>query len=322
MLFEYRLMKLTHFRNVVAIAEQGSLRAAARHLRLAQPALTRSLGELERELGAPLFERRTRGMVLTPIGQAFVGRAMSVLNDVRKAREEVDQLQSGAGGNVVVGLSIAAHLALLPKAMAHFRARFPTAHLHIIEGFYPTLETDLRNGTVDFYVGPRPVGQVHPELIEEELFANTRTILCRKGHPLAGAKSLKELARSEWATTSITLQAEEELGELFARYKLPPPHLVLRTQSALTLIVSLAYSDLLAMVPRQWTEFAPTASALATIPVRETLFAPPMVLIKRASVPLTPAATHFADLMHRTVPTAAGKTPRPSGGRPAGAKRI
>lgn len=311
-------MKLQHFRNVVAIAEQGSLRAAARHLQLAQPALTRSLGELERELGAPLFERRTRGMVLTPVGQVFVRRAISVLNDVRKAREEVDQLQTGVGGNVVVGLSIAAHLALLPKAMARFRTRFPTVHLHIIEGFYPTLEAELRNGSVDFYVGPKPSSQVPSELVEQELFSNTRTILCRKGHPLAGARSLKELAKSEWATTSITLRAEEELSELFSRYKLEPPRTVLRSQSALTLIVSLAYSDLLAMVPRQWTEFAPTANALATIPVREVLPAAPMVLIKRVSVPLTPAATYFADLMQRTVPTAANKTPaRPGAGKPS-----
>ena len=61
-------MKLHHLRDVVAIAERGGLRAASRHLQLAQPALTRSLGELERELGTPLFERHTRGMALTPAG--------------------------------------------------------------------------------------------------------------------------------------------------------------------------------------------------------------------------------------------------------------
>lgn len=65
-------MKLHHFREVVAIAERGSIRAAARHLAMAQPALTRSLAELERELGAPLFERRARGVVATALGQAFI----------------------------------------------------------------------------------------------------------------------------------------------------------------------------------------------------------------------------------------------------------
>lgn len=303
-------MKLNHFRYAVAIAEQGSLRAAARHLKLAQPALSRSLGELERELGVSLFERGTRGMIPTPVGDAFVKRAISVLNEVRRVREEVDQLQTGVGGSVVVGLSIVAHLALLPKVFARFRARFPTTHLHIIEGFYPTLEADIRNGKVDFYVGPQPAGPLPSEFIQEILFENSRMILCRKGHPLSAAKSLKELADAEWVTTSVTLKAEDELSELFKRYKLNPPRLALKSQSALTLIVSLACSDLLAMVPKQWTEFEPTANSLGTIHVREALPAASMVLIKRASMPLTPAATFFADLIQRAGPASSRKAAR------------
>ncbi len=65
-------MKLTQLNYVAAIAEHGSLRAAARHLGVAQPAFSRSIAELERELGAPLFERRAKGMVATALGQAFV----------------------------------------------------------------------------------------------------------------------------------------------------------------------------------------------------------------------------------------------------------
>ncbi|PZR91063.1 MAG: hypothetical protein DI537_17070 [Stutzerimonas stutzeri] len=55
---------------------------------------------------------------------------------------------------VTVGLSIAAHLALLPPRLRPFRARYPDISLHIIEGFHPTLEERLRDGTVDFYIGP------------------------------------------------------------------------------------------------------------------------------------------------------------------------
>ena len=58
-------MKLNQLRDMVAIVQQGSLRAAARHLDLAQPALTRSIRTLERDLGTALFEREARGMVLT-----------------------------------------------------------------------------------------------------------------------------------------------------------------------------------------------------------------------------------------------------------------
>jgi DNA-binding transcriptional LysR family regulator len=292
-------MKLNQLRDVLAIAERGSLRAAARHLGLAQPALSRSIHELERELNAPLFERRARGMTLTPMGVAFVRRASVALKEVQRAREEVEQLQGGVGGTIVAGLSIAAHIALLPRALAPFRKRYPSVRLHIIEGLYPTLESGIKDGSVDFYIGPRPGRAVPSDLTEEKLADNTRTILGRKGHPLDKARSLRDLTDAEWATTSITLEAEDELGELFAGYQLPKPRLALRSQSALTLIVSLANTDLLAMVPVQWTAFDVTARALAPILVKEKLSAPPLVMIRRGGLPLTPAAEYFVDLMRR-----------------------
>jgi LysR substrate binding domain len=124
----------------------------------------------------------------------------------------------------------------------------------------------LRDGSIDFYVGPEPGRSAPSDLKQETLFYNTRTVLGRRNHPLAGATSLAELADAEWATTSITLQAEEEMGELFRLHGLGAPRLALQSQSALTLIVTLAHTDLLAMVPVQWMDFAPMAGILQTTP--------------------------------------------------------
>lgn len=292
-------MKLDHFEEVVAIAERGSMRAAARHLQIAQPALTRSLALLERELGAPLFERRARGVVATPLGEAFVARARSILTEIRRTREEVEQLRGAGTGTVTVGLSIAAHLALLPPSLRPFRARYPDIRLHIIEGFYPTLEERLRDGSVDFYIGPDGGAQPVPQLSREVLFHNRRIVLCRAGHPLATATSLRELVGQDWVTTSITADASDEINAFFARYSLQPPRLAVRSQSALTLLTCLANSDLLAMVPAQWERFEMTGKALTTIKVEEKLTAPPLVLVRRSDLPLTPAAVHLLDLMRR-----------------------
>lgn len=292
-------MKLDHFDEVVAIAERGSMRAAARHLQIAQPALTRSLALLERELGAPLFERRARGVVATPLGEAFVARARSILTEIRRTREEVEQLRGAGTGTVTVGLSIAAHLALLPPSLRPFRTRYPDIRLHIIEGFYPTLEERLRDGTVDFYIGPDGGAQPVPQLSREILFHNRRIVLCRAGHPLAAATSLRELVGQDWVTTSITADASDEINAFFARHDLPAPRLAVRSQSALTLLTCLANSDLLAMVPAQWERFEMTGKALITIKVEEELTAPPLVLVRRSDLPLTPAALHLLDLMRR-----------------------
>jgi DNA-binding transcriptional LysR family regulator len=295
-------MKLSQMRDVVAIAERGSLRAAARHLSLAQPALTRSVHELERELGVPLFERRARGMILTPMGEAFIRRANAVLSEVRRARDEVEQLHGGTRGRVVAGLSLAAHIELLPAALRPFRARYPQVQLHVIEGWYPTLETGLKDGTVDFYVGPKHERSASAELVEEHLFENTRIVLGRKGHPLSKARSLRDLVDAEWATTTVTFKAEEELREVFEAHGLPAPRLALQSQSALTMIVALANSDLLTMVPIQWTKFTAVSQALAPIFVKETFRAPTIVTVRRAGLPLTPAAEFLLDLLRRNLP--------------------
>lgn len=298
-------MKLHQLRAVVAVAEHGSLRAAARSLETAQPTLTRSLSELERELGAPLFERRSRGMVATTLGRAFVGRAVAILNDIRRARDEFEQLRGSAGGSLTIGLSIAAHFALLPKALQPFRRQFPNIHLHVIEGFYPTLEHGLQDGSVDFSIGPDPGLRLPTILHKETLLTQRRVVICRNKHPLLHAKSLRDLVDAEWISTSITPKAENEIGDLFRRHGLPAPKLALQSQSALTLLTCLANSDLLAMAPTQWLDSALANRIVTTINVKEELAAPPLIVVTRSDVPLVPAADHLLTLLKR----AAGHAP-------------
>ena len=292
-------MKLNQLRDLVTIVERGSLRGAARHLDVAQSGLTRSIRSLERELGHPMFEREARGMQLTPMGKVFYQRASSVMNELRRADEEMAQAQGGVRGTVVAGLSIMPHLGMLPGAMGPFRRRYPGVTLKVIEGLYPAIEPGLRNGSIDFYLGAASQDDPANGLICEKLFENTRIVVGRKGHPLGGARSLKDLSQADWATPSLDVNATEDLNEVFSRFKLGLPQIRLQANSAMSLLVALAHSDLLTMLPRQWAEFALTQHALQVIPVREKLSAPPIVFIRRADLPLTPAAEHLSDLLKR-----------------------
>ncbi len=292
-------MKLNQLRDLVAIVERGSLRGAARHLEVAQSGLTRSIRDLERELGSPLFERDVRGMVLTPMGRLFHQRASLAVNELRRARDEMEQAQGGTQGTVVAGLSIMPHLGMLPGALRQFRQRFPGVVLKVIEGLYPAIEPGLRNGTIDFYVGAVSQAEPAPGLVSEVLLQNTRIVVGRKGHPLASAKSLKELTEAEWATPSLDVNAAEDLTAVFARFKLPPPSIKLQAHSAMSVLVALASTDLLAMLPRQWADFSMGQKTLGVIAVRERLVAPDIVFVRRADLPLTPAAEHLSDLLRR-----------------------
>ena len=80
--------------------------------------------------------------------------------------------------------------------------------------------------------------------------------------------------------------------------------MLVQERSALSMLVTLTHSDLLALLPVQWIEFPVTGDTLLRIPVREPLPAPLIVLIRRPDLPLTPAAEFFCDVMRRYVPQA------------------
>ena len=293
-------MKFTAVRDFLAVAERGSLRAAARQLNASQPAISRNIQELERELGVVLFERSPSGVQLTPMGSVFLRRASAVRNELRLAQEELDQLRGETHGRLVVALSSAPHIALLPHALRTFRERYPQVTIEIRDATYPSVETDLKESRVDCYIGPDP-GDLAPDLKREILFENTRKIFARKGHPLVHATSLRELVNAEWITTSVTHIAEADLGPLFAAHGLPAPKLVMQAHSSLTYVIALANSDLLMMLPVQWTSFLPMRDMVQAIEVREVLAAPAICLVKRNGLPLTPAAEFFCDVMRRAV---------------------
>jgi LysR family transcriptional regulator, regulator of abg operon len=289
-------MKLHQLRDVLAVAEKGSVRAASRYLGLAQSAMTRSIAGLEHELGAPLFERRKRGSVLTPMGALFLRRAKVVTSELRRAREELQQHLGGVQGSVVACLSTVSHMALLPRALPGFRKRYPQVKLHVIEEvIYQSIETRLKEGTADFYVGVAPEEKPSSELVIEKLFDNTRVVMGRIGHPLSHAKSLASLTAAEWVGSGD--KGEQELTALFQRYNLKVPTQIAKGDTALSLLVLVAHTDALSLLPIQWVDFAPVRAVLRAIDVEEDIEAPPIVVIRRADMPLTPAADFLCDLL-------------------------
>ena len=292
-------MKLSHIRDLVAVAELGGLRRAARHLGIAQPALSRSIRDLELELGTTLFERGSTGMTLTAAGHVFARRGAAVQAELDRARDEMRQLRGEGVGQVTIGLSTAAHVALLPRVLPPFLRRYPDAHLKISEGLFPALEPGVRDGLVDFYVGPLAEERLGGEFMVEKLFENDRVVLGRRDHPLGGATKLAELVDARWVTTSVTVNSSAELNPIFEQHGLPAPIVVVQTQSALSMITVAASTDLLTILPRQWLGSAPITALLDHIRLDTTLAAPAICIVNRARLPLTPVAQHLYDLFQR-----------------------
>lgn len=292
-------MKMHNLRDLLAIAEKGSINAASKHLGIAQPALSRSVRALEKEIGAPLLERQSTGAVLTPMGELFARRASAAVHELQRARDEIQQLQGAVHGTVAACVSSVSHIALLSEALRPFYARYPMVQVRIVEGVYPVVEARLKAGALDFYVGPAPEGGPAPDLQLVKLFDNTRVVLARRGHPLAKARSLAELVDARWIGTSITSRADTEISAIFARLGLPAPRIALHAESALTWITAVTSTDMLVVSPVQWVDSELTRHLMVQIPVQEVIAAPAVVLIRRGAIPPTPAAEYLCDLMRR-----------------------
>ena len=113
------------------------------------------------------------------------------------------------------------------------------------------------------------------------------------------ATSLADLADANWIASSVTSDSEAEFYPLFERHGLPKPRIVAQADSALSGIALCASSDLLVILPQQWTELLASTEVVQQIAVRESLPAPPIYWVRRARLPLTPAAEYLLDLFRR-----------------------
>lgn len=292
-------MKLHHLRNLVAVADANSIRGAARAQGMAQPSITRGLRDLEKELGVPLLERHGKGVSLNEYGRSFVVRARSVLQDVERGRQEIAQLKGERTGRVRAGLSSAVFLSLVPEVYRAFRKAYPDAMVNLTEGLFPALESQLKDGSLDFYIGPRPIGELDKSFSVQLLFRNRRVVVGRKGHPLGAARSLRDLVDAQWIMTGVRQPVEVEFEEQFAAHHLPAPKSVTQTLTTLPIIALLTSTDALAFLPQQWITSDLFKGSLQEIPVQEALDGPDIVLVKRNTLPLTPIAEELATLFER-----------------------
>ena len=292
-------MKLTHLRDVLAVAEHGSIRAAGRQLGSTQPAITRSIREIEHELGVSLFERHAKGIRLTDMGRTFVRRAASVQHEIRRAREEIEQLKGSTSGEVSIALSTASIMSIMPRAMREFRRRYPDAIVKVHESFFQPIERDLLSGSIDLYIGPLDPAKGAPQFVVEQLFENHRLIVARRGHPLAGATTLRELVDARWIRPTLSSRIiEGDFEEMFVRAGLPRPNIVVNARSALITMLAIADSDLLTVLPRQWTDSPLLADVIEPLAL-PPLYAAPIAIVRRPDMPLTPVAEYLCDMMRR-----------------------
>lgn len=191
-------MNLRQLEYFVAIAELGSLTAAAEQLLVSQPSLSQQIRALERELGGELFERLPRGVRLTAAGHELLGEARATLVHAARARHTVRQALELEAGQLEVAVTTSAALGILPVVLRDWQRLHPEIEVSLLE--FPhrrALDEAVRDGAGDVAVGSLPEnwsGQVHRLGWEEFV------VVLPDGDPLLARRSIElaQLADRRW----------------------------------------------------------------------------------------------------------------------------
>ena len=165
-------MDLKQLEYFVTVVDLGGFSRAARVLRVAQPAISRQVRSLEVELRQSLLVRNGRGAAPTEAGKRLLGHARGILQQVERARLEVDDVKGAPVGHVVLGLPPTLARVLTAPIVREFRQRFPKATVSIVEGLSATIQEWLQVGRADIGLvyNPTPAPSIEfAPLLEEEL---------------------------------------------------------------------------------------------------------------------------------------------------------
>lgn len=291
-------MNLQQLRALVAVAGTGSINAAARVVGVTQPVLSRTLRELEKSVGVTLLRRSARGAVLTEYGEALAARARLVDTELRKAREDLDQLRGVASGRISVACSPVPTMFVLPAAMALFRTQFPGIEVRVSEVVYPQVMQAFRDGAIDFAVGPMPPAGLGPDFTVTRLFDVELVVVVKRGHPRASARSIAALGGEEWVVTGPAQGPGAVVADLFRRNDLAPPAQSIYLETVSSAVEMIRHTDLAGLLP------APVAAAagdsLVVVPVRERCEPLRMGIAVPARAILTPAARALVSAIRAT----------------------
>lgn len=195
------------------VARHGSITRAAQALGYTQSAVSRQVAVLEAEVGAKLLDRLPRGVALTAAGESLLGHAEAIVDRLAAARQDLDALRGLSGGRLRIGAFPTAVAALVPRAVAAFRAAHPAVTVSLVEGRTPALLERLVSGDADVAVVSAPPDQpidagrftLHHVLDEQLLVAVPR------GHRQAGRGTVRLADFSEDPFIVGSATAEDSL---------------------------------------------------------------------------------------------------------------
>jgi DNA-binding transcriptional LysR family regulator len=219
-------MELRHLRYFVAVAEALNFTKASARLRIAQPALSRQMQDLEDEIGVDLLQRSPRGVSLTAEGRLLLEEARDILNRADESVKRIRALARGEYGELHVGYAPTPTIEILPPALGSFQKAVPGVQVLLHDMSGDEIIEGLRRGTIQLAITPWAETKLIPDIEFESLKTYPACVALPPGHPFA---RLKSIPLEKFATEPLVTLSRKEypgahsiLEDLFRSIRLKP----------------------------------------------------------------------------------------------------
>lgn len=305
------IWRLHHF---IAVADHGGYHAAARHLNLSQPAISKSMRQLEAALGTELFRRQPRGVRLTEAGELLYRRAKEIEAAWNAVAVEVGAQLSGQSGMMHIGGGPVYCAVHFPAMLADLRHRFPKLGVQVTTGVGSELLPLLEKGSIRAYAGglPDKMTPLGPEFHTELLYHQSNAVFASNHHPLFGRERIepKDTLNYPWLRLFGGSHAETRISEYFRSCDLPEPVQALQSHSLQIAFKMITEHQFIGCMP------APLAEANKAIGLREVFLEdfrwsiPTGLTFHRASQDFGPLVQMLRSLRRLTQPFSQHAEPR------------
>jgi DNA-binding transcriptional LysR family regulator len=292
-----RHLKMAELRAFVAVLEHRSFHKAAAVLHLTQPAITKTIANLEDTLGVKLFHRTLNGVEPTVHGQSFAPRAAAVFDELRRAAQELALVSMGASGVLRIGTVPMPAIPFLPVALQRLMAAHPQALFTVVEGREAELIDRLRKGDIEVAIMRLSLIDPDDDLLASKLFDERLCVVAAKNHRLASRTRLRwsDLLDERWVMPPGDCCFHEHVVRTLGALDLPLPRQTVEAASIHIQFGLVLHAGMLSFGMRSQVEFAPGKEHLVRLPYELSARGGAVAAVSQKNVALSPLARQLIE---------------------------
>lgn len=289
-------MEIRQLRHLIAAIDRGTLSAAADAVFISQPALTRSLKNLEHELGVELLQRLPRGVVATEAGELFYRRANLVIHEVDKIKSDVPMASQGVVGNLKIGVGALFAEHIVDDVIWELASTNTNLSMGISFGFFEGLVERLIEGSLDVVFSNLPSVKTPDSLIIEPLSDFTIVFAAHKDDPLAELEncSAKDLEKARWIMVDRP-HADEFFSQFCAAQGMNAPRNLIKSDSLGFMLSMLRKGGFVSALPRHLLHGSKQTDTLVELNIEGQEIPGKFGLIYREDITGRPALRPFCE---------------------------